>query len=120
LRIAQVIFGVGVVDAVRQRRFVTASGPDALAFFTDDDRRAGVLTGRQNAFRRDIGVTQELQGNVFIVFAGLRVAQDIGNLLLMRGRSINEASWKACCASSVSACGSTLRISCPSNSETET
>ena len=54
LRIAQVIFGVRVVDAVRQGRFVTAAGPDALAFFTDDDRRAGVLTGRQNTFRRDV------------------------------------------------------------------
>jgi hypothetical protein len=32
LRIAQVIFGVGVVDAVRQRRFIAAAGPDALAF----------------------------------------------------------------------------------------
>ena len=41
-------------DAVRQGRFVTAAGPDALAFFTDDDRRAGVLTGRQNTFRGDV------------------------------------------------------------------
>ena len=54
LRVAQVIFGVGVVDAVRQGRFVTAASPDALAFFTDDDRRAGVLTGRQNTFRGDV------------------------------------------------------------------
>ena len=84
LRIAQVVFGVGVVDAVSQRRFVTAAGPDALAFFTDDDRRAGILAGRQNAFRRDIGVTQELQGNVLVVFAGFRVAQNIGHLLLVR------------------------------------
>ncbi|MNS78425.1 hypothetical protein D3C72_1120410 [compost metagenome] len=84
LRIAQVIFDVGVIHAMRQRGFVAAAGPDALAFFAGDDRRAGVLTGRQNAFRSDIGVTQELQRDVFVVFAGLRIAQDIGNLLLMR------------------------------------
>ncbi|SAC80206.1 Uncharacterised protein [Enterobacter cloacae] len=83
LRIAQVVFGVGVINTVRQRRFITAAGPDALAFFTDDDRRTGILTGWQNAFRRDIGVTQELQGNVLIVFAGFRVTQNIGHLLLM-------------------------------------
>ena len=83
MRIAQVVFGVGIVNAARQRRFVTAAGPDALAFFTGDNRRAGVLAGRQNAFRRDIRVTQELQGNVLIVLAGFRVAQDISNLLLM-------------------------------------
>ncbi|MNY26396.1 hypothetical protein D3C86_1602430 [compost metagenome] len=69
---------------MRQRGFVAAAGPDALAFFAGDDRRAGVLTGRQNAFRSDIGVTQELQRDVFVVFAGLRIGQDIGNLLLMR------------------------------------
>ena len=84
MRVAQVVFGVGVVDAVRQRRFIAAAGPDALAFFPDDDCRTGILTGWQNAFRRDIGVTQELQGNVFIVLAGFRVAQNIGHLLLMR------------------------------------
>ena len=84
LRVAQVIFGIRVVNTVGQRRFITAAGPDALAFFTNDNRRAGVLTGWQNAFRRDIGVTQELQGNVFIVLAGFRVAQNIGYLLLMR------------------------------------
>ncbi len=82
--IAQVVFGVGVVDATRQRRFVTAAGPDALAFFTGDNRCASVLAGRQNAFRRDIRVTQELQRDVFIVLTGFRVVQDIGNLLLMR------------------------------------
>ncbi|MNE96021.1 hypothetical protein D3C80_1941780 [compost metagenome] len=69
---------------MRQSRLITAARPDALAFFTGDDGRAGVLTGRQNAFRGDIRVAQELQRHVFIVFAGLRIAQDIGDLLLVR------------------------------------
>ncbi|VFS43651.1 Uncharacterised protein [Enterobacter cancerogenus] len=85
MRVAQVVFDIGVIHTTRQRGFVAAAGPDALAFLTGDNGSAGILTGRQNAFGRNIGVSQELQRNVFIVFAGLRIAQDIGNLLLMRG-----------------------------------
>jgi tartrate dehydratase alpha subunit/fumarate hydratase class I-like protein len=39
-----------------------AAGPDALTFFTHDDRGAGVLTGGQNAFGGDIGVRHQPAG----------------------------------------------------------
>ena len=83
LRIAQVIFDVGVIHPTRQRRFITTTGPDALALFADDNRRAGILAGWQNTLRRDVRVTQELQRHIFVVFTGVRVAQNIGNLLLV-------------------------------------
>ena len=83
LRVAQVVFGVSVVDTVRQRGFIAASGPDTLAFLPTM-MAVPVSAGRQNAFCRDIGVTQELQRDILIVFAGLRVAENIGHLLLMR------------------------------------
>ncbi len=40
--------------------------------------------GRQNTFGGDIRVAQELQRDVFIVFAGFRIVKDIRHLLLMR------------------------------------
>ncbi|VEB72033.1 Uncharacterised protein [Raoultella ornithinolytica] len=76
MRVAQVIFGIGVVNAAGQRRFIAAAGPDALTFFTHDDRGTGILAGRQHAFRRNFRIAQELQGDVFVVFAGFRVEQD--------------------------------------------
>ena len=57
LRVAQVILDIGVIDAFRQRFFITATGPHALTFFTDDDRGAGILAGRQHAFGGDFGVS---------------------------------------------------------------
>ena len=85
LRVAQVVFNIGVIHALTQRRFVVAAGPHALAFLTHNDCRTGILTGGQHAFRRNLGVAQELQGNVLIVLAGFRVAQNSRNLLLVRG-----------------------------------
>ena len=83
LRITQVIFDVGVIHPASQRRLIAATGPHALPFFTHNDGRAGVLTGRQNTFGGDFRVAQELQCDVLVVFAGIRIAQNIGDLLLM-------------------------------------
>ncbi|CAH0239658.1 hypothetical protein SRABI106_02373 [Rahnella aquatilis] len=84
LGIAQVILDEGVIHTLRQAGFVAAAGPDSLPFFTHDDCGAGVLTGRQNAFGRNFRITQELQRNVFVVFAGFRVMKNGSHLLLMR------------------------------------
>ena len=84
LRVAQVVLDIGVVHPLRQGGFIAAAGPHALAFFTHDDRGAGVLAGGQNTFGGDIRVAQELQRDVFIVFAGFRIVKDIRHLLLMR------------------------------------
>ena len=84
LGITQVVFNVGVIHALAQGGFVTAACPDALAFLAHDDRGAGILTGRQDAFCGNFRVAQELQGDVLIVLAGFRVVKNGGNLLLMR------------------------------------
>ncbi|MNC23974.1 hypothetical protein D3C75_720140 [compost metagenome] len=84
MRVAQVIFNKGVVNATGQRFLITTPGPDALAFFTHDDGCAGILAGWQNALCRDFGVTQELERDILIVFAGFGIIEDISHLLLMR------------------------------------
>ncbi|CNV19433.1 Uncharacterised protein [Salmonella enterica subsp. enterica serovar Bovismorbificans] len=56
-----------------------------MAFFADNNGRTGILAGGQHALGRDIGVSQELQRDIFVVFTGLRIAQNIRHLLLMRG-----------------------------------
>ncbi|CSP74295.1 Uncharacterised protein [Shigella sonnei] len=83
MRVAQIIFDISVIDTARQRRFITATGPYTLPFFTNNNRSAGILTGWQNTFRRDVGVAQELQRHIFIIFAGFRVTQNVGHLLLV-------------------------------------
>ena len=83
LRIAQVILGIGVIDAAGEGRFITAAGPHALAFLTHNNRRAGILAGGQHAFGRDFRVAQELQRHVLIVIAGFRVEKDLRDLFLV-------------------------------------
>ena len=84
LRIAQVILDIGVINALRQRGFIAAAGPHALAFFAGNNRGTGILAGRQHAFGGDIRVAQKLQRHVLIVFAGFRVVENIRHLLLVR------------------------------------
>ena len=76
LRVAQVIFNIGIKYALGECRFVAATGPDALTFFTHDNCRTGVLAGWQYAFSSDFGVSQELQRYVFIVFAGFGIMEN--------------------------------------------
>ena len=68
LRVAQVFLGKRLVNAERQGFFVLESRPHLLSFLAVDDGRARVLTEGQHAASRHLGVAQELQGDVFIVF----------------------------------------------------
>ena len=83
LRIAQVVFGIGVIDAAGEGRLIAAAGPYALAFLAHNNRRTGILAGGQHAFRRDFRIAQKLQRHVFIVVAGFRVEKDLRDLFLM-------------------------------------
>ena len=56
LRIAQIGFRIGAMHAVRQRFFLIAFHPNALALLAEDNRRAGILAHRQNTAGGDIGV----------------------------------------------------------------
>ena len=90
LRIAQVVLRKRVVNTERQGFLVRASPhlggfeggfrPDLLTLFAVDNRRARVLTERQDAFRSHLGIAQELQRHVFVVFRRFGVAQNSGHL----------------------------------------
>ena len=84
LRVAQVLFRVGLVDTFRQSLFVTETGPDLLAFFTVDDSRAGVLAERELAFAGHLGIAKEGQGHVLVVFTGFGVGQNLSHLFVVR------------------------------------
>ncbi len=76
LRVAEILFRVGLVDPPGEGFLVPAPGPDLLAFLGDDQRRAGVLADREFEFGGDLGVAQERHGHALVVLGGLRVAQD--------------------------------------------
>ena len=85
LAVAQVAGLVGVVDTARDRLLVTATRKNKLAFLGLDDCRSGVLAHRQHAARGNARVFQQVEGNESIVGTGLRVLQDIGQLLQVGG-----------------------------------
>ena len=49
------------------------------------DRGAGVLTERQDAGTRDVGILEQGERDHAVVVAGFRVVQDRGDLLQVRG-----------------------------------
>ena len=76
LRIAQVGFGVGAVDAAGERLFLVAVDPDALALLAEHQGGAGVLAHRQDAAGGDAGVLQQIERDEAVVRGCLRVVQD--------------------------------------------
>ena len=84
LGIAQVVLGVGVIDAAREVFLVAESGPHLLSFFAVDDGCAGVLAEGQLAFGRNFGVAQEGEGDILVVGRGFGVAQNLGYLQVVR------------------------------------
>ena len=83
IRIAQVAFLIGFQDSVRNCSFVISPNPDVLALFRHDDRRACILTHRQNAARCDIGVLQKIQCDEAVIVRGFGILQDLSQLLQM-------------------------------------
>ena len=81
LGVAEVFLGVAVVDAATEPFGIIGSGPDLLAFFSEDGGRAGVLAHRENTARGDLGVFEEGEGDVAVVGAGGGVVLDGGDLL---------------------------------------
>ena len=67
LRVAQVVLCEGVEHAQRQGFLVLETGPDLLTLLTVDDSRTRVLTERQDATCSDLGIAQELQGDILII-----------------------------------------------------
>ena len=83
LRIAQIAPQIGIARALAQRRLVVAIGEHARPLLAHDDRGAGVLAHRQHPAGGDVGVLEEIEGDELVVVAGLRIVEDIAQLLQM-------------------------------------
>ena len=81
MRIAQIAPEVSVPRAFRERRLIVAVGEHARALLAHDNGGAGVLTHRQHAACRDVGVLQEIEGDELVVVAGLGIVEDAAQLL---------------------------------------
>ena len=84
LGVAEILLGVGLEDAEGYGLLILETCPDLLSLLAVHDCGAGVLTERKLALCRNLGVAQESQGHIFVVGAGLRVAEYRGHLLVMR------------------------------------
>ncbi len=80
LRVAQVLLGIGLVNAFGDGLFVAESRPYLLSFFTVYDGGACVLADGQLSFGCHFGVAQEGKGHVFVVVGCFRIAEDLGHL----------------------------------------
>ena len=85
LRVPQVAGAVGVEHAAGDGRLVAAAGEDALPLLPHHDRRAGVLAGGQHAAGGHARVLEELEGHEPVVGRGLRVPEDVRQLLEVAG-----------------------------------
>ena len=84
LGVAEILLGVGLEDAEGYGLLILETCPYLLSLLAVHDCGAGILTERKLALRRNLGVAQESQGHIFVVGAGLRVAEYRGHLLVMR------------------------------------
>ena len=84
LRIAQICFRIGAMHAVRQRFFLIAFHPNALALLAKDNRSAGILAHGQHAAGGDIGVFQQIERHEAIIRTRFRVLQNFRKLRQMR------------------------------------
>ena len=73
------------MDAGGELFGVVAGGPDLLAFFPDDGCGAGVLAEREDAVGGDFRVFEEHEGDHAVIFRGLRIAENRGDLGEVRG-----------------------------------
>ena len=85
LGIAQIVLGIGVVNAVGKLFAVVAAGPDLLALLAYDGGGSRVLAEGQDAGGRHFRVAEHRQGHAFIIIAGFRIVQNGGHLLQVGG-----------------------------------
>ena len=83
LTVAQIVLGVSLEDTLRQSLFVAEASPYLLTLLTMNDGCTSVLTQRKLSLASYLGIAQEGQCHILIVLTGLRVAQNLGNLLVV-------------------------------------
>ena len=79
LRVAEIVGGIGVVDAVRNHFGIVAAGEHILAFFGVADGCARVLAEGELAFGGDIGVAEHGESDKLVVFGSFGVGEDFGD-----------------------------------------
>ena len=84
LRVTEILLGVGLVNAVRESLLITIPGPDLLAFLTVDNCRTRILAEGEQTLACHVGIAEEGQGDILVVVARLGIAQDLGDLLVVR------------------------------------
>ena len=89
LGIAQVLLGVGGVDAGREHLGVVTAGPHVLSLLGDHAGGAGVLADRQHVVGGHLGVAQHGIGHFLVVARGFGVGKNLGDLLVV-GRTQAE------------------------------
>ena len=79
LRVAEVVLGVGVIDAFGDLLFVVATGVDKLSLLAVYDGCAGVLAHGELPFGRYFGVAQHGESYILVVGRGLGIGEDLGH-----------------------------------------
>ena len=83
LRVAQVLLGIGLVNAQRESLLIAEASPYLLALLTMDDGRTRVLAQGELALGRHFGIAQEGERYILVVVAGLGVAENLRHLLVV-------------------------------------
>ena len=84
LRITQVFFRIGLVDALGNRFFIAETGPDALTLFAVNDGGTGVLAVGELSLGGHFSVTKERERNELVVLACFRILQNLRKLQVVR------------------------------------
>ena len=90
LGVAEILLCVGLEDSEGNGLLILEAGPDLLALLTVDNGCAGVLAKREFALCSDFSIAEESEGDILVVLACLRIAEDLGHLLVV-GAAEKEA-----------------------------
>ena len=83
LAVAQIVLGIGVVDATCNILFVFVPRPYLLAFFSVDDGCSGVLAEGELSLACHFSVAEEGKCHILVVFAGFRITQNLCHLFVV-------------------------------------
>ena len=85
LGVAQIILGIGIIDAPGQGSLIIGTGPNLLALFAHDDGRARILAHGELEIGGDHRVFQHFQGDEAVIGRTLGILEDGGQLFQMGG-----------------------------------
>ena len=83
LRVAEVVLCIGIVYTKRESLFVFEACPHLLTLLAMDDSGTSILAEWQYSLSSSLGIAEELESYILVVFAYLRVGEDSCNLLVV-------------------------------------